>query len=53
MGQSVEFGFIAKVDGQVIIDDYVLNEMSATELNDEDVFEEDDDSIVDDNFVMK
>ena len=50
VGQSVEFGFIAKVDGQVIIDDYVLNEMSATELNDEDVFEEDDDSIVDDNF---
>lgn len=35
VGQSVEFGFIAKVDGQVIIDDYVLNEMSATELNDE------------------
>ena len=50
VGQSVEFGFIAKVDGQVIIDDYVLNEMSATEVNDEDVFEEDDDSIVDDNF---
>ena len=50
VGQSVEFGFIAKVDGQVIIKDYVLNEITVTELDDEDVFEEDDDSTVDDNF---
>ncbi len=41
MGQSVEFGFIAKVDGkEVSIDNYVLSEMFATELEDEDVMEE-------------
>lgn len=41
VGETVEFGFVAKVnDEKVHIENYVLNEMTATEFEDGDILEE-------------